>query len=500
MSDKPRDYCGIFGIFDHPDASAATYYGLHALQHRGQESAGIVTSCFDEKKNKPVMPMYKDFGLVLNVFDKPEILSRVLQGRSAIGHNRYAKSKASKNPVNIQPFRVQYKDGNLAVAHNGEFTNAASIRARFREEGVLFQTGSDTELVLHLISHSTYTNQVSQIMDALEQLEGAYCLVFLTDDKLIAARDPNGFRPLALGKKDGKFCIASETCAFDINKATYIRDIKPGEVVVIDREATEKGEPKSFMLKPKEGTRTAQCIFEYVYFSRPDSIIFGEMVDKVRRKLGKVLAAEHPLDQVLINKNYDKKPIIISVPDSSNSAALGYASENQKNGIDCKYDIGIIRNHYVGRTFIAPGQSSRELKVRTKFNPVKGVIEGRAVIIVDDSVVRGTTSRLLVDMIRACNPAEIHFLVSSPPVRFPCYYGMDFPDPAELIANKYNNDTEAVARAIGVDSLRYLSIEGMVKGVREANPSPEGYCTACFTGDYPVQAELNNDIIEDGGI
>lgn len=486
MSDKPREYCGIYGIFNHPDAALHTYYGLHALQHRGQESAGIVTSYFDEKKNRFAMPSYKDFGLVLNVFNDSEVFRKTLKGYNAIGHNRYSTSGSSKNPANIQPFRVHYRMGNLAIGHNGNLSNAKEIRARFREEGVLFQSTSDTELILHLISHSKKETQIEQILDALSQIEGAYCLVILTDDKLIAVRDPNGFRPLALGKVDGCFCVASETCAFDINNAEYMRDVQPGEVIVIDREAHQMNSPKSYFLESKQGTGTHQCIFEYVYFSRPDSIIFGEMVDKIRRNLGKQLAKEHPLDAIVQNPQADRKPVIISVPDSSNTAALGYASENQKMGYDCKYDIGLIRNHYVGRTFISPGQKSREQKVRTKFNPVRGVLEGRAVIIVDDSIVRGTTSRFLVDMIRECNPAEIHFLVSSPPIISPCYYGMDFPNPDELIANKYGRDIDKMAEAIGVDSLRYLSADGLVSAVKEANPSENGYCTACFTAKYPV--------------
>ena len=486
MSDKPREYCGIFGVYDHPEAALLAYYGLHSLQHRGQESAGIVTSHYDEEKDRPVMPMYKDFGLVLNVFDKPKILKKILKGRSAIGHNRYSTSGSSKNPANIQPFRVHYRTGNIAIGHNGNLSNAKQIRDRFRQEGTLFQSTSDTELILHLIAQSEYEDQMDQIMDALSQIEGAYCLVLLTDDKLIAVRDPNGFRPLALGKVDGKFCVASETCAFDIIDAEYVRDVEPGEVIVIDREATDAGEPKSYRIEPKPGTGTSQCIFEYVYFSRPDSMIFGEMVDKIRRNLGKALAKEHPVHEVVKNFGGDKKPVIISVPDSSNTAAIGYASENQKQGHDCKYDIGLIRNHYVGRTFISPGQKSREQKVRTKFNPVRGVIEGRSVIIVDDSIVRGTTSRYLVDMIRSCNPAEIHFLVSSPPIISPCYYGMDFPSPEELMANKFNRDIEKMAQEIGVDSLRYLSPDGLVNAVKKANPSGHDYCTACFTSKYPV--------------
>lgn len=487
MSDKPKDYCGIFGIYNHPTAAVQTYYGLHALQHRGQESAGIVTSYFDEDKKKPRMPMYKDFGLVLTAFENPDIFTDTLIGHAAIGHNRYSTSGSSNNAANIQPFRVHYRGGNLAIGHNGNLSNARPLRDRFRNEGVLFQSTSDTELILHLISHSKKETQIEQIKDALEQIEGAYCLVILTDDKLIAVRDPNGFRPLALGTLDDAFVVASETCAFDMIGAEYVRDVQPGEILIIDRNAIEKKEPTSIFLPAKSGTETSQCIFEYVYFSRPDSRIFGENVDKVRRKIGKFLAKEHPLDRVLKFKSPNgKSPVVISVPDSSNTAAIGYASEAQKMGFDCKFDIGLIRNHYVGRTFISPGQGSREMKVRTKFNVVKGVLEGRSVLIVDDSIVRGTTSRHLVNMIRSANPLEVHFLVSSPPIIEPCHYGMDFPSPEELLANQYNRDVEAMAKALGVDSLNYLSPMGLLTAVKEANVSPLGYCTACFTGNYPV--------------
>ncbi|SMO76568.1 amidophosphoribosyltransferase [Fodinibius sediminis] len=500
MIDKPRDYCGIFGIQNHPDAALLSYYGLHALQHRGQESAGIVTSYFDEEKERWIMPAHRDFGLVLNVFDDQEMFKNELKGRAAIGHNRYSTTGAAKNPANIQPFRVHYHKGNIAIGHNGNLANAKQLRNRFRQEGVLFQSTSDTELILHLISHSQKETQIEQVLDALEQIEGAYSLVMLTDDKLIAVRDPNGFRPLALGKVDGSYCVASETCAFDIIDAEYVRDIEPGEVLVMDQEAGSDSEPESYHLDPEYGTDTSQCIFEFVYFSRPDSKIFGENVDKVRRNLGKYLAKEHPINEVITKDTGDTKPIVISVPDSSNTAALGYVHENQKLGYECKYEIGLIRNHYVGRTFISPGQKSREQKVRTKFNTVKGVIEGRSVIIVDDSIVRGTTSRYLVSMIRQANPAEVHFLVSSPPVIGPCYYGLDFPDPKELIANRYGRDIEEMAKEIGVDSLRYLSASGLVDAVRESNVSSGGYCTACFTEKYPVPvnfgiAKEENEIV-----
>ncbi|MFO8029677.1 MAG: amidophosphoribosyltransferase [Cyclonatronaceae bacterium] len=485
MSDKPHDYCGIFGIYNDPEAAVHTYYGLHALQHRGQESAGIVTSWFDPQKSIPVMPQYKGFGLVLNVFENRKIFTEKLLGSSAIGHNRYSTSGSSGNASNIQPFRVHYKNGNLSIAHNGNLTNAARLRQKLEDRGVIFQSTSDTELILHLISHSDKTTQIDQIMDALQQIEGAYCLVLLTDDKLIAVRDPNGFRPLALGRKGAGWVVASETCAFDIIEADYVRDVQPGEVLIIDRQTVESGEPRSLHLDRRPETGISQCIFEYVYFSRPDSLIFGENTDKVRRKTGKYLAKEHPIPSVTSTSS-DKQPIVISVPDSSNTAALGYAHENQKQGHSCKFEIGLIRNHYVGRTFISPGQASRDLKVRTKFNTVKGVLKDRVVFLVDDSIVRGTTSAHLVRMIRSAEPKEIHFMVASPPIVHPCFYGMDFPSPEELIANLYDQDPEKMARVIGVDSLSYLSPEGLVEAVREAHPDGAGYCTACFTGRYPV--------------
>ncbi len=485
MSDKPHDYCGIFGIYNHPEAAVHTYYGLHALQHRGQESAGIVTSWFDPLKSIPVMPQHKGFGLVLNVFEDQKIFTGKLHGHAAIGHNRYSTSGSAINSTNIQPFRVHYKNGNLAIGHNGNLTNATKLRSKLENRGVIFQSTSDTELILHLISHSEKSTQLDQILDALQEIEGAYCLVLLTDDKLIAVRDPNGFRPIALGRKDDSWIVASETCAFDINDAEYIRDVQPGEVLIIDRETLESGEPRSRFLERKPNTNISQCIFEYVYFARPDSSIFGENTDKIRRKIGKYLAREHPIPDVTKTRN-EKHPIVISVPDSSNTAALGYAHENQKLGYECKYEIGLIRNHYVGRTFISPGQASRDLKVRTKFNTVKGVLKDRIVFLVDDSIVRGTTSAHLVKMIRKAGPSEIHFLVSSPQIVNPCFYGMDFPSPEELIANVYDKDTDRIANAIGVDSLRYLSPKGLVDAVKEAHPKGFGYCTACFTGEYPV--------------
>lgn len=484
-----KEECGIFGVYNAPDAARLIYYGLHALQHRGQEAAGIVTSTYDEVKKKPVMPFHKEAGLVLDVFADATLFDSKLLGSAGIGHNRYSTSGSSNNKANIQPFVVNYRDGNLALAHNGNLSNARELRRSFSDRGTLFQTTSDSELILHLISQSRRQKQIDQIIDALTQIEGAFCLVMLTDDGLIAVRDPNGFRPLALGRitnKDGStaYCIASETCAFDLIGAEYVRDVEPGEILVIDRHGCETGEFKSYHLPQHHGV--SQCIFEYVYFSRPDSSVFGEMVDKVRRKIGKQLAHDAPVPQV---DDEEKQPIVISVPDSSNTAALGYVTECNKIGYRCRYEIGLIRNHYVGRTFISPGQNSREVKVRSKFNTVKGVLKDRTVVVVDDSIVRGTTARFLVNMIREAGAKEVHLRIASPPVISPCYYGMDFPSYDELFANQFG-DTKEMAEWLGVDSIAYLSTEGLMKAVRKANSGPLGYCNACFTTNYPVPVEI----------
>lgn len=483
-----KDHCGVFGIFNARDAARHIYFGLHALQHRGQESTGIVTSTYDEAKGRPVMQVHRGHGLVLDVFSDSEILDTKLTGSAGIGHNRYSTSGASSNPSNVQPFTVHYHDGNLSIAHNGNITNARELRHSFSERGTLFQTTSDTELILHLIAQSRRKRQIDQIYDALTQIEGAFSLVMLTDDSLIAVRDPNGFRPLALGRlnqEDGPaYCIASETCAFDMIDATYIRDVEPGEILIINREGIESGEFQSLQLPQHHGI--SQCVFEYVYFSRPDSKIFGEMVDKVRRKIGKQLAHDAPVPKA---DDGEQRPIVISVPDSSNTAAIGYVTECQKLGYDCRFEIGLIRNHYVGRTFISPGQDKREVKVRSKFNTVEGVLKDRTVVIIDDSIVRGTTARLIVRMIRKAGAKEVHFRVAAPPVISPCFYGMDFPSREELFANQFAS-VDDMAEWLGVDSLAYLSVEGLQKAVRSANESPHAYCYACFTGNYPVPVEM----------
>lgn len=480
MIDKPFDKCGIFGIYKNPNAAVMTYYGLQALQHRGQEGCGIVTSEYSHEKSKHLFHVYKDFGLVNDVFKDENLLKNVLRGNSAIGHVRYSTAGSAFNKQNIQPLTVYYKNGNLAISHNGNLVNYKNIRNFLIEEGTIFQTTSDTELVLHLIARSKQKDQTLQVLDALNQIQGAFSFVILTDNKLIAARDPYGWRPLNIGKVDGSFVVASETCAFDIIGAEYLREVYPGEVVVLDDEVIETGNIKSFYLNNKP-SKPYYCVFEYIYFSRPDSYIFGESVDKIRRRLGKILAEEHPVK----SSNENEKIVVINVPDSSNTATLGFVSRNNKLGYPSKYEIGLIRSHYIGRTFIQPEQNNREIQVKTKFNKVKGVLKDKIVVIVDDSIVRGTTSKQLVRLIREAEPREIHFRVSSPPIRFPCYYGMDFPKPEELIANRFNGDIAKIREELEVDSLAYLSLDGLLKSVPRENN--QWYCTACFTGEYPIQ-------------
>ena len=479
--DKPKCFCGIFGIFGTPQASVKTYYGLHALQHRGQEAAGIVTQTYNER-GKSVFNVYKGEGLVSEVFANPEILKKILVGNSAIGHNRYSTTGSSESRKNIQPFVVNYRLGNLAVAHNGNLTNATELRQELVNEGAIFQTTTDTEVILHLIARSKLNNQVEQIKEALSRLEGAYCLTILTDTMMIAARDNYGFKPLAIGKIGDSFLVASETTAFDILSGQFVREVNPGEIIIIDDEVIQTGELKIQNIGLPAVVKK-QCIFEYIYFSRPDSFIFGHNVDKFRRKLGKILARKHPVR----DKDGDKI-IVISVPDSSNTCAIGYQKELDNEDIPSRLEIGLIRSHYIGRTFIQPGQEKREIGVRIKFNIVKGVLEGRTVVLVDDSIVRGTTSKQLVNLIKEANPKEIHVRISSPPIKNPCFYGMDFPSRGELIANKHN-DIKGIETYLGVDSLEYLTIEEMLEAVNEAGE--ENFCTACFSGKYPTDVDLN---------
>ncbi len=487
--DKPKCNCGIFGIFGSQHASLQTYYGLHALQHRGQEASGIVSRSINSRGNS-IFNIHKGVGLVTEVFEDQSVFHSLLPGTAAIGHNRYSTTGASESRKNIQPFVVNYRMGNLAVAHNGNLTNAKQLREELINEGAIFQTTSDTEVILHLIARSKLQNQIDQIKEALSKIQGAYSLVILTDDKLIAARDPFGFRPLSFGKLNKGFVFASETCSFDLITANFIREVEPGELMVIDNTTLTKELPESHRMNVLEGS-SKYCIFEYIYFSRPDSFIFGHNVDKMRRRLGKVLARKHP-----IRDRDGEKVIVISVPDSSNTMALGYQTELEKQNINSKLEIGLIRSHYIGRTFIIPGQEKREIGVRIKFNTVKGVLNGRTVVLIDDSIVRGTTSKQLVNLIREANPKEIHLRISSPPITHPCYYGMDFPSKEELIANRFKVNIEAIKNYLEVDSLEYLTIDEMLEAVSEANA--ENFCTACFSGKYPslVDSTVTKEMYE----
>ncbi len=480
--DKPRCHCAVFGVFGHPGAAQLTYYGLLAQQHRGQEGSGIVTSEQDPVTKKHRFHAHRDFGLVNDIYKSENLFTGQLRGISAIGHNRYSTAGSSTNKANIQPFTVIYKGGNIGVAHNGNLTNFRTIRQRLQDEGTIFQTTSDTEIILHLIARSKATNQIDQIRDALSQIQGAFSLVILTDNALIAARDHSGFRPLAIGKKENTYFVASETVAFDIIDAQYVRDVEPGEIVVIDQQTQNSGVITSLTISDQPA-KPHHCIFEYIYFSRPDSQIFGHSVDKVRRKLGKNLAKTKPV----VPMDKDEKLIVINVPDSSNTATMGFVQQAVKDGGNAKLEIGLIRSHYIGRTFIQPDQDVRENKVKTKFNTVKGVLKDRVVVVVDDSIVRGTTSKQLVQLIRQAGPKEVHFRVTAPPIKYPCHYGMDFPTPKELIANQCGGDVTKIGAELGVDSLEYLEIDDLLDSV----PQDDGahYCTACFSGKYPVKID-----------
>lgn len=484
--DKPHSNCAIFGIYDHPQAAVLTYYGLHSQQHRGQEASGICTS---EKlqNNKYRFNIHKGHGIALNVFANKNILGNMLKGNSAIGHNRYSTTGGSDSRSNIQPFKVNFKEGHMALSHNGNFTNTKELRYRLQEEGTIFQTSTDSEIFLHLIAKSKEKELIDKILEAARTVTGAYSIILLTDDKLFAIRDPYAVRPLSMAKHGNSFVFASETCAFDIINAEYVRDLKAGEIIQIDEEVIRTGEIKSYSIEKKPETK--HCIFEYIYFSRPDSTIFGHTVDKVRRKLGKNLSLEKPAPKANIE---DKKVVVISVPDSSNTAALGYVTETIKKNPYVKLELGLIRSHYIGRTFIQPGQDNREIKVKSKFNTVKSVLKGRIVVIVDDSIVRGTTAKQLVKLVKEAGPKEIHLRITSPPIISPCYYGMDFPSKEELIANQCEQDLEKIREYLDVDSVEYLSIkkthESVPQGVNK-NGENIGYCDACFSGNYPIPIE-----------
>jgi len=448
--DRLREECGVFGIWGAENAARLTYAGLYSLQHRGQESAGIVTTDGVEFRE------HRGLGLVSDVFAGGAL--EKLRGHVAIGHNRYSTTGGSQLQ-NAQPLVVNYREGKLAIAHNGNLVNALALRDEMESQGSIFQTTSDTEVILHLIARSKATEIERMIPEALARCQGAYSLVLLAGETLIGVRDPRGFRPLCLGRRGDSPVLASETCALDIVGADFVREIEPGEMVLIDR----KGVRSIRMFKAEPGRA---CVFELIYFSRPDSVVYGMPVDQVRRTLGRTLAKEHPAEA----------DIVISVPDSSNSAALGFAEES---GIP--FELGLIRNHYVGRTFIAPQQITRDFGVNLKFNPVRRILDGKRVVVVDDSIVRGTTSRSLVAMLRGAGAREVHFRVSSPPIGWSCYYGIDTPNRRELIASSHT--VEQIQRYLHVDSLGYLSMEGL----RACVERPDGHCYACFNGDYAVR-------------
>jgi amidophosphoribosyltransferase len=455
--DKPREECAIFGVYGHPDASALTALGLHALQHRGQEACGIVAS------ENGRFHIHRALGQVGDAFGDESVI-KSLPGAAAIGHNRY--STAGETVMrNVQPLFADFESGGFAIGHNGNLTNALQLRRALVRRGCLFQSTTDTEVIVHLIATSAFSTVIDRMVDALRQVQGAYSLVALTDRALIGVRDPLGIRPLVLGRLDDAYVLASETCAFDIIGARFVRDIEPGELVVIDEEGCHSTHPF-----PPKARRF--CLFEYVYFARPDSTVEGLNVYEARRRIGAELAREAPAPA----------DIVIPVPDSGVPAALGYARE-----AGLPYEIGIVRNHYVGRTFIEPSDRIRHLGVRLKHNPNRAVISGKRVVLVDDSIVRGTTSTKIVEMVRNAGATEVHMRVASPPTTHSCYYGVDTPDRKELLAALH--DTEAMRRIIGVDSLAYLSLDGLYRAVGEGrrNPASPQHCDACFSGEYPVR-------------
>jgi amidophosphoribosyltransferase len=450
--DKFKDECGVFGIHRHPEAPALTRLGLYALQHRGQESAGIASADGDR------MYLTRAMGQVSEAFDERTLST--LGGDMAIGHVRYSTAGDSRI-VNAQPILIDCVHGEIALCHNGNLINATELRAELVRLGHIFQTNSDTEVVLHLYARSRAATPEDAIVESVAQVRGAFSLLLQTKDQLIAVRDPYGFRPLVLGTLGDATVVCSETCALDLIGARYVRDVEPGEVLVIDRDG-----PRSY--RPFPAAKPSHCVFEHVYFARPDSLVFGESVNEVRTNFGRALAREAPVDA----------DVVVPIPDSGMCAAVGYAEES---GLPLR--MGLIRNHYVGRTFIAPEQEIRGFRVRIKLNPVRSIIEGKRVVLVDDSIVRGTTSRKIVGMIRAAGASEIHMRISCPPTVSPCYYGIDTPRRSELIGANYTVDE--IRDFVKADTLSYLSLDGLRKAV---GPKSGNYCTSCYTGEYPVAA------------
>jgi len=462
--DKLHEECGVFGVYNHPDAAALTALGLHALQHRGQEAAGIVT--FDGER----FLSEKHLGLVSDHFSRPSVIKR-LEGRNSVGHNRYSTTGGTVHR-NIQPLFADLWGGGFAIAHNGNLTNALSLRYDLVKNGSIFQSTSDTETILQLVAKSKADRTIKRLVDALIQIEGAYSLVILTNKKLIGARDPFGIRPLVLGKLDGAYILCSETCALDIISAEFVREINPGEVVIITEEGIES-------INPFTKTQSRPDLFEYIYFSRPDSVLDGKSVYDCRKSFGKVLAKEFPT-------NAD---IVVPVPDSGVPAALGFSEESK-----IPFELAIIRNHYVGRTFIQPTQSSRHSTVKMKHNPNKSSVEGKKIILIDDSIVRGTTSVKIVQLMRDAGAKEVHLRISCPPIMFPDFYGIDTPETEQLLAANHNLDD--MCAFIGADSLGFLSLDGLYKAMGFSkgrdNENPQ-FTDHCFTGDYPTDLKDYND-------
>jgi amidophosphoribosyltransferase len=455
--DKFHDECGLMAVWNHPESANLTYLGLYAQQHRGQEGAGVV-SVDKNGGGDPHFHVHKGLGLVADVFGGFDFSK--LPGQFAIGHVRYTTAGGNRL-ANVQPFVADIALGHTAVAHNGNLINADDLRRELIEQGSIFASTSDTETILHLLAHGDRDQPlVESVIAALHRIKGAFSLLIMFEDRLLACRDMHGLRPLAIGELDGAKIFASETCAFDLIGATYIRDVEPGELIEVLRDGTMKS------YYPFGFARPAPCIFEYVYFARPDSMVFGKNVYKLRKNMGAELARETPVQADLVT----------AVPDSGVAAAIGYAEAAK-----IPYEMGLVRNHYVGRTFIEPKQSIRDFGVKIKLNPNADVLAGKSVVVVDDSIVRGTTSKKLVAMLRQAGAREIHMRISSPPTTNPCYYGIDTPDKHELIASQHS--IEEIARYIGVDSLAYLSIEGLYRAVES---SPGKFCDACFSGSYPA--------------
>jgi amidophosphoribosyltransferase len=450
-----KEECGVFGIYGHSEAANLTYLGLYALQHRGQESVGIASS------DGARLQIHKSMGYVADSFDEATI--NRLAGMSAVGHVRYSTAGES-GLKNAQPILIDCAHGEIAICHNGNLVNARELRDMLVREGSIFQTTSDTEVLLHLYARSKAGSPEAALIESVSQAQGAFSLVLLTRDRLIAVRDPHGFRPLTLGRLGDAYIVCSETCALDLIDAEWIRDIEPGEVFIVGPEGAKS-------IHPFPPARKAHCIFEHVYFSRPDSYVFGRSVNEVRTELGRRLAGEQPV----------AADVVVPIPDSGVCAATGYA---EASGIPLQ--MGLIRNHYVGRTFIEPHQSIRHFGVRVKLNPVKSILQGRRVVLVDDSIVRGTTSRKIVKMVRNAGATEVHMRISCPPTVSPCFYGVDTPKRAELIAATHS--LEEIRRFIDADSLGYLSLDGLLSPVGEARSS---YCTSCYTGEYPVAVPEN---------